>query len=578
MTEFSRREFVAGSLGGLFSSGGGRSGSSAGGRQIAGPTTVVSSASQLQSAFENLTPGERVYISPKNAPYRTRTWLDVDVDAVTVVGPGTKRLIVPADGANVGGIRIGHNDACEDVEVRGVGYHGNPEGQDPSALRLHGIVVRDAQNVTLRDNYLTRLHPYHVHNKGGSAISLAPESSLVRVLDNRISDTGDRGIQMGGQGIVVSGNVITDGYDRAISLDVWPGYETDDRSRAVYQARNVSVVGNVIGNNFTGSCIGVGGIPKQADRGYYSIVNNVGFGIHKSLVNLGFKGYVRNVSVVGNVGVQSDSNDGAKLRHVSGINVDATNARNVIVVGNEVYDYPLAGMDIDAGAEEFTVSNNLVSGSDGPGIRIAGRYGTVCGNSVRDAGKQGIDLEGARNVLVSGNRIRGARWAAIAARNESAPSRHQIQNNYVTSWNRGESNAAAIVVRSGRNVIRNNYVRSAAGDGAPAIVDRTQSGENVYSGNYATGDDPWVIDDPTATVSGMTPPVDVHRGRTDADGDRVVRTTFDRPYAERPPVRFGRRGGGIQDIEYVRDDDDNFVGLAVHVGDENRPLDLFVGR
>lgn len=165
-----------------------------------GETTVVASRGDLHRAFRNVSPGETIVISAENAPYRTTEWLDVDVDEVTVVGLSIKRLIVPSSGANVGGIRIGHWSACSQVTVRGVGYAGNPEGQDPNAKRLHGIVVRKADDVTLTNNYVTRTHPYHEHNSGGSGISVEPGSSGVRIRNNRIYDIGDRGYRWADRG------------------------------------------------------------------------------------------------------------------------------------------------------------------------------------------------------------------------------------------------------------------------------------------------------------------------------------------------------------------------------------------
>ena len=568
MTDFSRREFVAGGLGGLIPLATGTDGTA--NESIfdtSGSTaTHVSTRRELERAFENLTPGETVFVSPEGAPYRTTEWLDVDVDGVTVQGPGIENLVRPADGANVGGIRVGHNSSCEGVSVRGVGYHGNPEGQDDDAHRLHGIVVREATDVTLANNYVTRTHPYHVHGSGGSGISVEPGAVGVRVQNNRIYDIGDRGIQLAGTGILVSGNVVTHGLDRSVAMDLWP---TDKRT---FQARNVSVVGNYLGHNSEGSLTGVGGIPQREDRGYYTIANNVGFGSHKCFCHLGFRGHAENVAVVGNVSVR----DEGPAQRESGVNLNATDVRNVVVANNELYDYPQHGVNVDDGVIEFTVTGNLASGVGEAGIRAAGRHGTVANNSVVRPARQGILLDGATDVAVDGNRVRGADRAGVAVRRRNGPGRNRINGNYVFSWDGAESGFPAILVRAGRNAIRDNVVRGEGGDG-PAIADRTAGGGNVYADNYATGDGGWAIEDPTARVRDMTPPVDVHRGRTDDDRDGVVSTTFDRPYEKRPPVRFGDRGGGVREVDYVTDRNGNYVGVDVHIADEGGRVDLFVG-
>ena len=531
------------------------------------PTATVTTRRELEAAFRDLSPGETVLISPENAPYRTTEWLDVDVDGVTVVGPGIKRLIVPADGADVGGIRVGHNASCSDVRIRGVGYHGNPENQSPDALRLHGIIVREAENVTLANNYVTRTHPYHVHGRGGSGISVEPGAVGVRIQNNRIYDIGDRGIQLAGEGILVSRNVITHGLDRSVAMDLWPS------GQRAYQARNVSVVGNYLGHNSEGSLTGVGGIPQREDRGYYTIANNVGFGPHKCFCHLGFRGHAENVVVAGNVSVR----DEGTAQRESGINLNATDVRNVVVANNELYDYVLNGINVHRGVAEFTIADNFVSSAGESGIRIAGQHGTVTGNSVVRSAQQGISLEGATDVSVDGNRVREAFWAGIAVRRESGAGRNRIHGNYVFSWDREGSGLPAIVVEAARNTVTDNFVRSEGGNGGPAIADRTQGGTNVHADNYATGSGPWVILDPTAVTRDNTPALGAHRNRVDDDGDGAVSVEFDRAYARPPRLSYGRRGGGIQGVTYATDQEGNVTGVTVETAREGGTVDLFVG-
>lgn len=71
--------------------------------------TIGTSDQELGATVDDLSPGRSIYIRAANVPYRTTQWLDIDVDGVTVVGPGIRTLVKPADDTNVGGIRIGHN-------------------------------------------------------------------------------------------------------------------------------------------------------------------------------------------------------------------------------------------------------------------------------------------------------------------------------------------------------------------------------------------------------------------------------------------------------------------------------------
>ena len=368
---------------------------------------------------------------------------------------------------------------------------------------------------------------------------------------------------MGGQGILVSGNVVTNGFDRSISLDVYP-----ERNNTAVRSRNVSVFGNYLGNNEQGSCVGVAGSggSQEEDRGYCTVANNVGFGPHKALCRIGYEGRAQNVGV----------RDSGRSVPTSGVEVNVEEAENVVVANNELYDYTNHGINVDGGVAEVTVANNLVSDVGFAGVRVAGQHATVTGNSVVRPGRQGISLEQARFVDVSGNRIREANWAGIAVRHPTAAPQHQIHGNYVHSWDREGAGTAAIVVDAGGNTVRDNFVRNEGGNG-PAIEDRTDGGGNVYADNHATGDDPWRIHDPSATVRDLTPPIDVHRGRTDDDRDNVVRTTFERPYEERPALRFGDRGGGVRGVEYTTDSRGNYVGVAVRIADAGGRIDLFVG-
>lgn len=282
---------------------------------------VVTTTQELHRAFNNLSRGDTVHIDSEGAPYRTRQWLDIDVDSVTVLGPGIRELIKPADGANVGGIRIGHNDHCEYVRIRGVGFHGNPAGQDPNVLRLHGFIVRDASSVTLQQNFATRTHPFHVHNKGGSGFSVERAARHVAVLRNRVHDIGDRGIQLGGEHVLVHGNIGTQGFDRTVATN----YYTADGS---YGTRYASITNNLSDSVVTGSAVGVDGGSETPTR-FVTVTGNVGFEPAHRLVYV--KPNAGQVAVTGNVGVSTTS----PPNEIPGIHV-VTNLEDVVVTNNVV--------------------------------------------------------------------------------------------------------------------------------------------------------------------------------------------------------------------------------------------------
>ncbi|NEU56040.1 right-handed parallel beta-helix repeat-containing protein [Halorussus sp. MSC15.2] len=374
MSDPSRRDLLSGLLAaaGWRATTGAADAARRGPQQSAVPDTVVTTTEQLHRAFRNLSPGENVWISDEGAPYRTTEWLDVDVDGVTVDGPSVRRLVMPADGANAGGIRVGHDSHCENVEIRGVGYHGNPGGQRASAKRLHGFVVRDASEILLAGNSVTRTHPYHEHNSGGSGISVERRATDVRVVNNYVYDVGDRGIQLAGDRIAVVGNTLVNGFDHAVALDAWVPNER--------HARNVTVRGNVMGGNPEGALVGASGGRQKPNAGFFDISNNLGFGEHKSLCLVGFGQALRGIQIAGNVSVQSDK------EKFSGISLEIERAEDVTIRDNDLYDYAGRGIFVGGGVEDFSVTDNAVYDAGQAGVRVAGATdGVVLNNYVDGA-------------------------------------------------------------------------------------------------------------------------------------------------------------------------------------------------
>lgn len=523
------------------------------------PDTIVTSTSELEAAFAEVSTGESIFITDENAPYRTTQWLDIDTDGVTVVGPNVKELIKPANGSNVGGIRVGHNAACEDVLVRGVGYHGNPENQRRGARRRHGIIVREASNVTLQGNLITKTHPYHKHNWGGSGISAEHQSSQVRILNNRIYDIGDRGIQLAGTNIIVAGNVIINGFDRAVSCDAWAPDGSD------HHARNVTISGNAFSHNSEGSLTGIGGNPPGSDRGYITISHNVGSGLHKSFCHVGGRGAIRNFTIEGNVSIQDEP------KPHSGIEADIHSATNLTISNNHLYNYGSHGINLGPGISDFRVSNNSIFNPENVGIRVsAANDGSIESNYVKNA-HQGILLDGAETVTVAANRIRKVALAGILSRS-GTPTNHEIRDNYINNHNT-QRNRPAILVGDSGNTVRGNRILQ---KGPPAIKEETGAKNNLYTANQADGANPWRITSPTSTVRNQTPPFDVHRDVTDENSSGRLTVTFEKPYSVRPKLAFARVGGGIDDVSYITGANGDFTGVEIGIADSGSTIDVFV--
>ncbi|KZN22926.1 hypothetical protein A4G99_17710 [Haladaptatus sp. R4] len=556
MPEIPRRRVLGGTAGLAFAlAGWGASGGRA--NELGVADSIVTSTAELEATFRNLSPGETVLITGENAPYRTTGWLDIDVDDVTVVGPGVRTLIKPAADANVGGFRIGHHRHCENVTIRGIGFDGNPEEQNIFTKLCHGIIVRDAENVTISGNYVTRTHPYHEHSTGGSGISAERESRNVRILGNRIEDIGDRGIQVGGTRVVVSGNTVTNGLDRSISCDIW-------RRGRHRQGKHIAVVGNVLGNNREGSLIGLGGDKTQGNGGYVLIANNLGFGHHKSFFHLGFDGTTHAVRIADNVSAQEKRDD------YSGISLDIAHANHITAVDNDLYGYGGRGINVTDGITDFVVARNRIRNVASDGIRIDGAEdGIVSRNTISGTGRTGIMLADARFVTVEGNRLSDLdRIGLVAAGGET---NHELLNNRIRNYAAGKGHEAGMLVRSEGNLVRRNRIYRSGG---PAIVEG-DGADNCYDGNWSDVRGPWHVSSPTSRVRNNTPAFDVHRGvAVDELGHATVK--FEKPYAQRPKLTFGRVGGGIRGVEYRTAKNGDFDGVRLTTNAPNSKLDLFV--
>lgn len=532
--------------------------------------TVVTTQQELESAFSALSPYETIYITAENAPYRTSRWLDIGVDGVTVVGPGIADLIIPADGSNVGGIRIGRTRRCTDIDVRGIGYHGNPDGQSSSADRLHGINVRNAANVTLERNQIRRTHPQR-HGDGGSGISVSRYCAGVQIRNNRIREFGDRGIQIGGKHHMIAGNVILNGTDRAIACDLW---YPDNRNNT---ARNVLIYGNILGNTVEGSLVGIArNTPVASDGGNVSISGNLGFGAHKSFCHVRGPETLQNISIRNNLSAQqTDRLETEETTKFAGISVDVEEGQTLAIENNELYGYSGHGINVDSKLSDVSISNNSIFKPGLAGVRfVGGSDGLITGNRITDAGSTGIRLQEASNVVATNNYVRGAGAVGIVTRGSQGRTGTVIDSNYVTGNNRqSDASFPAIFVRDSGVRVRGNTIRQ---NGAPAIAEVDGVGDNLYEDNWADGDHPWQISSATSRIRDHTPPTGVYRDRSADAGSDTVRLNFDRPYARRPRITFGRRGGGVEDVVYETNEQGDFVGVEVTVRQPGAAVDIFV--
>lgn len=377
---------------------------------------IVGTTSELEAAFNNLSVGDTIWIETPSTPYRTTEWLDIDVDGVTVTAQSThaddgQPLIKVADGANVGGIRVGHNSHCEHITIDGIGYHGNDQNQDQSVIKLHGIKVEDAADVQIVNNYVTRTSPYHVHNEGGSGIACWHTSTDVVIANNKIEDIGDRGIQTASQNVSVYGNRLSNGFDRAIALDIVEGKDGSTPAGYTGQshgANNAAVVGNIAHDNTEGSIIGMSGGHQNEPNGELVIANNTAYGTHRRFVVTHTTTFSR-VAITGNT-VSGGSMTGIEIGGDTGASDDGDTTGGteyITITGNTIKDYGEGGVVVGRDSKQATIGNNVIISPGGRGISLYARLSAAVGNVIEDPGDDGINSKGDDNTL-GFNNVRNA--------------------------------------------------------------------------------------------------------------------------------------------------------------------------
>lgn len=323
---------------------------------------LITAESDLNSLSADINAGETVAIAQPETPYLLNEWIDIDVDNVTLVAESPfaengERLIKVADGANIGGIRIGLNTPVSNVTVRRIGIDGNPTNQDSTIKRLHAITAVQGTDITVERCWPTRQNPYHEHNSGGSGITFEEGVTNGTIRYNTVVDPGDRCIQFGSQDTTVYGNFGYDGFDRFIATN-YPRVQGSPNADG--GAVDFRIINNHARNLAEGSAIGV----EHVVRGGRGVVmGNTARGTHRAVVRL--RSSLSNVLVAGNVGYKSSP----------------SNNNSGIVIGSNV-----------VGA---TVAYNQLIGYDGNGIEYRAPGIRSIGNTTRDTTRPGVRFEAA---------------------------------------------------------------------------------------------------------------------------------------------------------------------------------------
>lgn len=459
---------------------------------------IVGTTTQLESAFNNLSEGDTVWIGKSDTPYRNSQFLDIDVDGVTIqfqsqfAGNG-EPIVKVADGANVGGIRIGQNSHVKNIRVIGGGFDGNPTNQSGTAPK-HNIEIHDAESVVIENNHCQRAHPHHVHG-GGSGITVLDGCSEVWVINNRVDDTGDRCIQNAGSQNLILGNRLTNGFDRGIGLDSYEGFDGTGNGNG---SRTI-VANNMIRDLVQGSCIATAGTETTDIPEWNLVIGNRMFGQFRGMVQFDHDNG-RNNAAIGNMGFH----DGADLSQPALIAKD-----NDLLANNYLWDESATSWDypiLIRGANNHVVGNYIRANNSSETIRLKEERtndpvtGNYVGQNHLIANTHGIvQLEGGENMIVD-NTINGwlnnAIWVSVG-------------DGTVVAGNYGQtSNSQNALVRNDvtTTTVKDNVLMGSGSawdmTATPAVVDGNSPRVSLSSppSNPSAGDQ--YLDDGTNTGSG----------------------------------------------------------------------------
>lgn len=172
---------------------------------------------------------------------------------------------------NCSPVKIGFAGNATYTGIDGFYIDGNKDNQTSGSYH-HGINVNDGDYVWIKNNYVTLTHPYLVHGTGGSGINAYQNASYVWIEDNIIYNIGDRAIQVAGENIIIEGNIVTQSYDRGVSVSSM--YEDG----LLYSAKHVTIKDNYITGQTNGSGIGysIEGLPTASNQvlNDIKIINN----------------------------------------------------------------------------------------------------------------------------------------------------------------------------------------------------------------------------------------------------------------------------------------------------------------
>lgn len=345
-------------------------------------------------------------------------------------------------------------------------------GDDAESL---GIVLKDAENVVVRDNEIRR---------HGTGVQVA-ESEDAALLGNRISGSDSAAI-----GIVVEGS-------KAIAVEANEVVDHGQAGVRVVAATAVTVAGNTVAGNAWGAYAGAA-VDLTGGTGNVVAKNTIrqNDGHHNVQVKLGDSHVVRDNRI------EANSN---------GIILWATD--DALVQGNEIHANDGVGIGLPVGGSGHRVLDNEVTDNGGRGIDAwATRHNTIAGNTVAGNSDHGIVVRNwtVDQVLVGNTVTDNAGDGIVVKRTEG----HRLEANTLTRNRRG-----LVVAEAEAIDVDGLTVRGSAAEGVLVDEGELHLRRGIVTGN---GDDGVQISGGQATIIKSDVHANDGHGLSVADAEATV--------------------------------------------------------
>ena len=262
----------------------------------------------------------------------------------------------------------------------------------------------------------------------------------------------------------------------------------------------------------------------------------------------------------------------------------AVNGGRNVTIGDNIYENVVA-TSIRVGQnqvspQDITIDGNVVDNSENEtafGVYVADANDVTVSDMTVRGGNVGINIFNSKNCTVENSRVRGTKAEGLLV--NGGAGNHDVRGNNVREYSGGsDTTVDGLVVKDPDCTVTDNRVTyaSAGGkayniSGAGCVFEDNWTDAGGVTTAYRSG--AFAAD---TALESNTPKFDAHRGQTDGDSDSSITVSFEKRYAERPSLSYGRVGGGIEGVSFSTDGSGNYDGVTLTIGTAGETVDVFV--